>query len=41
MTIQADAMGTSTQMGKMFNVNVYFEYFSKADDYGSESSSWP
>jgi hypothetical protein len=27
MTIQATAMGTSTQMGKMFNVNIHIEQF--------------
>jgi len=32
MTIQATAMGTSTQMGKMYNVNIYIEQFSTADD---------
>ncbi len=32
MTIQATAMGTSTQMGKMVNVNIYIEQFSTQDD---------
>ncbi len=32
MTIQATAMGTSTQLGKMFNVNIYIEQFSTPDD---------
>jgi len=32
MTIQATAMGTSTQMGKMFNVNILIEQFSTPDD---------
>ncbi len=32
MTIQATAMGTSTQMGKMVNVNIYIEQFSTPDD---------
>lgn len=32
MTIQATAMGTSTQMGKMFNVNIHIEQFSTPDD---------
>ncbi len=32
MTIQATAMGTSTQMGKMANVNIHIEQFSTADD---------
>ncbi len=32
MTIQATAMGTSTQMGKMFNVNVHIEQFSTPDE---------
>jgi len=32
MTIQATAMGTSTQLGKMVNVNIYIEEFSTQDD---------
>jgi hypothetical protein len=32
MTIQATAMGTSTQLGKMYNVNIHIEQFSTADD---------
>ena len=32
MTIQATAMGTSTQMGKIFNVNIYIEQLSTAED---------
>lgn len=32
MTIQATAMGTSTQMGKMINVNIHIEQFSTPDD---------
>ncbi len=32
MTIQATAMGTSTQLGKMFNVTIYIEQFSTPDD---------
>jgi len=32
MTIQATAMGTSTQMGKMFSINIYIEQFSTPDD---------
>ncbi len=32
MTIQATAMGTSTQLGKMFNVNLHIEQFSTPDD---------
>lgn len=32
MTIQATAMGTSTQMGKMFNVNIHIERLSTPDD---------
>jgi len=32
MTIQATAMGTSTQMGKMFDVNIIIEQFSTQDD---------
>jgi hypothetical protein len=32
MTIQATAMGTSTQMGKMFNVNIHIDQFSTPDD---------
>jgi hypothetical protein len=32
MTIQATARGTSTQMGKIYNVNIIIEKFSTADD---------
>jgi len=32
MTIQATAMGTSTQMGKMFNVNIHIEQMSTPED---------
>jgi hypothetical protein len=32
MTIQATAMGTSTQMGKMVSVNIHIEQFSTSDD---------
>jgi len=32
MTIQATAMGTSTQLGKMYNVNIHIEAFSTEDD---------
>lgn len=32
MTIQATAMGTSTQLGKIFNVNIHIEQFSTPDD---------
>jgi len=32
MTIQATAMGTSTQLGKMYNVNIHIEQFSTPDD---------
>lgn len=32
MTIQATAMGTSTQMGRTFNINIYIEQFSTPDD---------
>jgi hypothetical protein len=32
MTIQATAMGTSTQMGKIVNVNIHIEQFSTPDD---------
>jgi hypothetical protein len=32
MTIQATAMGTSTQMGKIVNVNIHIEQFSMPDD---------
>ena len=30
--IQANAMGTSTQMGKMVNVNIHIDQFSTQDD---------
>ena len=32
MTIQATAMGTSTQMGKIYNVNILIEGFSSTED---------
>ena len=32
MTIQATAMGTSTQLGKIYNVNITIEQFSTPDD---------
>jgi hypothetical protein len=32
MTIQATAMGTSTQMGKILNVNILIQQFSTQDD---------
>jgi len=32
MTIQATAMGTSTQMGQMYNVNILIQQFSTPDD---------
>ncbi len=32
MTIQATAMGTSTQMGRIYNVNILIEQFSTLDD---------
>jgi hypothetical protein len=32
MTIQATAMGTSTQMGQIYNVNILIEQFSTPDD---------
>jgi hypothetical protein len=32
MTIQATAMGTSTQLGKIFNINILIEQFSTPDD---------
>jgi len=32
MTIQATAMGTSTQMGKVYSVNIHIEQFSTPDD---------
>jgi hypothetical protein len=32
MTIQATAMGTSTQMGKVYSVNINIEQFSTPDD---------
>ena len=35
MTIQATATGTSTQMGKLVNVNISMEQFSTVDDRGS------
>jgi hypothetical protein len=35
MTIQATAMGTSTQMGTVVNVNIHIEQFSTAEDRNS------
>jgi hypothetical protein len=35
MTIQATANGTSTQMGKIVNVNIYIEQFSTTEDRSS------
>lgn len=32
MTIQATAMGTSTQLGRIYNVNIHIEGFSSTDD---------
>jgi len=32
MTIQATAMGTSTQLGRIVNINIYIEGFSTQDD---------
>jgi hypothetical protein len=32
MTIQARAMGTNTQMGKIYNINIHIEQFSTPDD---------
>ncbi len=32
MTIQATAMGTSTQLGKVFNLNIHIEQFSTPED---------
>jgi hypothetical protein len=32
MTIQATAMGTSTQLGKIYNVNIHINQFSTPDD---------
>ena len=32
MTIQATAMGTSTQMGRIYSVNIHIEQFSTQDD---------
>jgi hypothetical protein len=32
MTIQATAMGTSTQVGRIFNINILIEQFSTPDD---------
>ena len=32
MTIQATAMGTSTQLGRIINVNIYIEAYSTQDD---------
>ena len=35
VTIQATATGTSTQMGKLVNVNIYIEQFSTVEDRSS------
>ena len=35
MTIQATAMGTSTQLGKIYNVNIQIEQFSTTEDRNS------
>lgn len=35
MTIQATAMGTSTQMGQIYSVNIYIEQFSTTEDRNS------
>ena len=32
MTIQATVMGTSTQMGRIYNINIYIEGYSNQDD---------
>jgi hypothetical protein len=32
MTIQATAMGTSTQMGRLYNINIYMEQYSTPAD---------
>ena len=32
MTIQATAMGTSTQLGKIYNVNIYIQQYSTPDE---------
>lgn len=32
MTIQATAMGTSTQMGKLYNVNIYIQQYSTPEE---------
>src|SRR6201998_1346535 len=32
MTIQATAKGTRTQLGQMYNINIYIEQFSTQDD---------
>jgi hypothetical protein len=32
MTIQATAMGTSTQMGRMYSVNIYIQQYSAQDE---------
>jgi len=32
MTIQATVMGTSTQLGKLYNINIYIEGYSTQDD---------
>jgi hypothetical protein len=32
MTIQATAMGTSTQLGRLYNINIHIENFSTDDD---------
>ena len=35
MTIQATAMGTSTQLGKMYDINIYIEQLSTTEDRSS------
>jgi len=35
MTIQATAMGTSTQLGKIYDVNILIEQFSTTEDRNS------
>ena len=40
MTIQATAMGTSTQSGKIANVNINIEQYSTAEDRNSLISAF-
>lgn len=40
MTIQATAMGTSTQMGRIYNVNIIIEQFSTVEDRNSLISAF-